>query len=114
MIPRIPQVEVLGHGAVKDHEWIQEVTLKHGHHRFFRWHMDGALYEFDPSKVTALYGIKVPKGPMQTARYDDDTGDELPVTLGMTPFASGKIMFDILLAKLKSVAARAKVIYRTF
>ncbi|KAF8979238.1 hypothetical protein BDQ17DRAFT_1381952 [Cyathus striatus] len=89
-IPRIPQVEVLGHGAVKDHEWIQGVTLKHGVTRFFRWHMDGALYEFDPSKVTALYGIKVPKG------------DELP------------IMFDILLAKLKSVAARAKVIYRTF
>ncbi|KAF9011251.1 Clavaminate synthase-like protein [Cyathus striatus] len=128
-IPRVPQVQLIGHGTVKDHEGIPEASLKHGHHknfhktsvspedeakgitRFFRWHMDAALYEFDPPKVTTLYGIKVPKGPIQTVRYDDGTGDELPVTLGTTAFASGKIMFDILPAELKSVAIRARATY---
>ena len=46
--------------------------------------MDAALYDLAPPKVTALYGLKVPKGPNQTVRYDDGTGDELAVTLGTT------------------------------
>ncbi|KAF9011250.1 Clavaminate synthase-like protein [Cyathus striatus] len=128
-IPRVPQVQLTGNGTVKDHEGIPELTMKHGHHktfhktsvspedeakgvtRFFRWHIDGALYEFNVPKVTALYSIKVPKGPTQTVRYDDGTGDELHVPLSTTAFASGKIMFDILPTELKSVAVRAKATY---
>ncbi|KAF9011249.1 Clavaminate synthase-like protein [Cyathus striatus] len=128
-IPRIPQVQLIGNGAVKDHEGIPEAMLKHGHHstfhkthitpdeeskgatRFFRWHMDAALYDLAPSRVTALYGIKVPQGPIQTVRYDDGTRDELPVTLATTAFASGKIMFDILPPELKSLAVRARAKY---
>ena len=44
-------------------------------------------------------------------RYDDGTGDELPVPLGTTAFVSGKTMFDILPAESKSLAVRAKVKY---
>ncbi|TFK42100.1 Clavaminate synthase-like protein, partial [Crucibulum laeve] len=128
-IPRAPQVQLIGHGLVRDHEGIPEITLKHGRHadfhktrvriedeekgttRFFRWHMDAALYDLSPPRVTTLYGIKVPKGPMQTVRYDDGTGDELKVTLGTTAFASGKVMFDILPKELKSLAVRARAKY---
>ena len=129
-IPRIPQIRLIGHGTVYDHEGIPEITLRHEHHesfhktrvpvedeqpkdgsppatRFFRWHMDSAFYESSPSKATALYAIQVPQGPAQTVRYDDGSGDELSVTLGTTAFASGKIMFDILPKELKSFAVRA-------
>uniref|UniRef100_A0A0W0FX72 Putative 3-methylcrotonyl-CoA carboxylase n=1 Tax=Moniliophthora roreri TaxID=221103 RepID=A0A0W0FX72_MONRR len=125
-IPRVPQVQLIGHGTVYNHEGIPEVTLRHGHHasihktcvskedeergvtRFFRWHMDAALYEYDPPKVTGLYAVKVPQGPRQVARYDDGSGDELPVPLGTTAFESGKNMFDILPPELKSLAVRAR------
>lgn len=47
-------------------------------------HIDAALYDLDPPKVTTLYGLKVPQGETQTVRYDDGTGDELKVPLGTT------------------------------
>ncbi|KAF9055782.1 hypothetical protein BJ165DRAFT_1428627 [Panaeolus papilionaceus] len=128
-LPHSPQVQIIGHGTVRNHEGIEEIQLKHGRHpefhktriseedeakgftRFFRWHMDAALYQLEPPKVTALYGLKVPKGPMQTVRYDDGSGDELPVTLGTTAFVSGKTMFNILPRDLKSLVVRAKAKY---
>jgi hypothetical protein len=64
-----------------------------------------------PPKVTTLYGITVPDGARQTCKYDDGTGDELDVPLGTTAFVSGKTMFDILPAELKSLAVRSKVKY---
>ena len=128
-IPRVPQVQVIGHGVVHGHEGMTELRLKHGHHssihktripqedeekgytRFFRWHMDAALYELSPPMVTGLYAIKIPDGPKQTVRYDDGSGDELVVPLGTTAFESGHNMFDILPPDLKSVAVRAKAKY---
>lgn len=129
-IPRVPQVQVIGHGTVLNHEGIPELHLKHGHHRtfhktqipaedeekvgatrFFRWHMDAALYKLEPPKVTALYGLQVPAGPQQVVRYDDGSEDELPVPLGTTSFVSGKVMFDILPQDWKSFAVRARARY---
>jgi xanthine dioxygenase len=128
-IPHIPQVQLIGNGMIHDHEGQAEVVLKHPSHttfhrtrvpaedeaagatRFFRWHMDAALYDLCPPKVTTLYAINVPAGPRQTVRYDDGTGDELQVPLGTTAFASGRTMFDILPRKLKSLAVRTKVKY---
>ncbi|KAJ2917854.1 hypothetical protein MD484_g2551, partial [Candolleomyces efflorescens] len=129
-IPRVPQVQVIGHGTVRDHEGLEELKLKHGHHRtfhetlippedeekfgatrFFRWHMDAALYNFEPPKVTALYGIRVPQGPEQVVWYGDGSGDELPVPLGTTAFISGKVTFDILPDEWKSFAVRARARY---
>ncbi|KIM88879.1 hypothetical protein PILCRDRAFT_61811 [Piloderma croceum F 1598] len=128
-IPRQPQVQLIGNGTVYNHEGLAEAKLKHPNHttfhkthvsdedaakgatRFYRWHIDAALYDLAPPKVTTLYGITVPGGPEQICRYDDGTGDELTVPLGTTAFVSGKTMFDILPADLKSLAVRSKVRY---
>ncbi|TBU62425.1 Clavaminate synthase-like protein [Dichomitus squalens] len=128
-IPRVPQVQLIGNGTVYNHEGLAEAMLKHpshttfhktrvsaedeekGYTRYYRWHIDAALYDLSPPKVTTLYGVTVPQGPHQTVRYDDGTGDELEVPLGTTAFVSGKTMFDILPPELKSVAVRTKVKY---
>ncbi|KAH9486196.1 Alpha-ketoglutarate-dependent xanthine dioxygenase xan-1 [Psilocybe cubensis] len=128
-IPSVPQVQLIGNGTVYNHEGLAEAKLKHpshttfhktkvspedeakGHTRFYRWHIDAALYDLNPPRVTTLYGITVPQGPKQVCRYDDGTGDELEVPLGTTAFVSGKVMFDILPKELKSLAVRAKVRY---
>ncbi|KAI0028707.1 Clavaminate synthase-like protein [Vararia minispora EC-137] len=124
-IPRVPQVQLIGNGPTPAHEGLSPVQLKHPSHttfhkthttspdttRFYRWHIDAALYALSPPKVTTLYGIRVPQGPHQRCLYDDGTGDELDVPLGTTAFVSGKTMFDILPPDLKSVAVRAKVRY---
>jgi len=128
-IPRVPQVQLIGNGMVYDYEGLAEARLKHPHHktfhksivsqededkgitRFYRWHIDAALYNLSPPKVTTLYAINVPKGSKQVVRYDDGTGDELPVPLGTTAFVSGRTMFDLLPPELKSVAVRGRVKY---
>ncbi|KAJ7129256.1 hypothetical protein C8R44DRAFT_829847 [Mycena epipterygia] len=128
-IPRVPQVQLIGNGTVYEHEGLAEAMLKHPSHttfhksrvspedeaqgitRFYRWHIDAALYDLSPPRVTTLYAITVPAGNEQTCRYDDNTGDELPVPLGTTAFVSGKTMFEILPAELKSLAVRSRVKY---
>jgi len=82
-----------------------------GYTRFYRWHIDAALYNFSPPKVTTLYAVTVPGGKHQTVRYDDGTSDELEVPLGTTAFVSGATMFDILPPEQKSLAVRTKVRY---
>ncbi|GAA5920819.1 hypothetical protein JCM1841_005111 [Sporobolomyces salmonicolor] len=132
-IPSQPAVQLIGNGLVRDPQVLQGLPspcqLKHPSHqsfhkttlsdaeseagftRFYRWHIDAALYQRDPPKVTTLYGLIVPQGKKNIVRYDDGTGDELEVPLGGTAFVSGKIMFDILPAPLKSLAVRMKVRY---
>ncbi|KIJ50828.1 hypothetical protein M422DRAFT_203852 [Sphaerobolus stellatus SS14] len=128
-IPRVPQVQLIGNGKVYDHEGLAEARLKHPHHktfhksvinqededngitRFYRWHIDAALYNLSPPKVTTLYAVNVPRGPKQVVRYDDGTGDELAVPLGTTAFVSGRTMFELLPPELKSIAVRGQVKY---
>ncbi|KZT01177.1 Clavaminate synthase-like protein [Laetiporus sulphureus 93-53] len=128
-VPAVPQVYLVGNGTIYDHEGIPELTLQHPSHktwhkahqsaedqekgatRFVRWHMDAAFYDFNPPRVTTLYGINVPQGPRQMVKYDDGTGDELEVPLAATAFVSGKTMFDILPHALKSLAVRSSVKY---
>ncbi|WRT69366.1 uncharacterized protein IL334_006350 [Kwoniella shivajii] len=129
-IPRQPQVQLIGNGKVPgEYEGLESPQLKHPHHktfhkspvsqededkgitRFYRWHIDAALYNLSPPKVTSLWAVKVPKGSEQICRYDDGTGDELPVPLGTTAFVSGKNMFDVLSPELQSLAVRTKVRY---
>ncbi|KAF9651921.1 Clavaminate synthase-like protein [Thelephora ganbajun] len=128
-IPRVPQVQLIGNGTVYNYEGLAEAKLKHpqhpgfhkteispedaakGHTRFYRWHIDAALYNFSPPKVTTLYAVKVPEGKHQIVKYDDGTSDELEVPLGTTAFVSGATMFDILPPELKSLAVRSKVKY---
>ena len=125
----MPQVQLIGNGTVYNHEGLAEAMLKHPSHttfhrtrvspeeeaqgitRFYRWHIDAALYDLSPPRVTTLYGISVPQGKRQVCRYDDGTGDELDVPLGTTAFVSGKTMFDILPPELKRLAVRSRVKY---
>lgn len=100
-IPRQPQVQVIGNGFVKEYEGLENIQLKHPHHktfhktcipdekdeehtRFYRWHIDAALYDLSPPRVTTLYGLSVPKGRVQTLQYDDGSGETLKVPLGTT------------------------------
>jgi len=127
-IPHQPQVQVIGNGYYDEYEGLKNITLKHPHHkkfhktaisdeddldatRFFRWHIDAALYALNPPKVTSLMAVKVPAGRRQTLRYDDGTGDELDVPLGTTAFVSGQKMYDLLSEEDKEFVRNAKVEY---
>ncbi|OBT62165.1 hypothetical protein VE03_08380, partial [Pseudogymnoascus sp. 23342-1-I1] len=127
-IPHQPQVQVIGNGSVESYEGLENITLKHPHHkvfhktaipeaddldftRFYRWHIDAALYDLNPPKVTSLMAVKVPQGRRQIVRYDDGTGDELEVPLGTTAFVSGYQMYDLLSDNDKAFARTSKIEY---
>lgn len=127
-IPTQPQVQVIGNGPVAEFEGLKDITLKHPHHRvfhkeaipenedrevtrFYRWHIDAALYNLNPPRVTSLMAVKVPKSEQQTLRYDDGTGDELSVPRGSTAFVSSYKMYDLLSEEDKEFARTTKVQY---
>ncbi|KND91005.1 putative dioxygenase [Tolypocladium ophioglossoides CBS 100239] len=127
-IPHQPQVQVIGNGFVSEYEGLKDIRLRHPHHRtfhatnippeddleftrYYRWHIDAALYGLAPPVVTSLLAVKVPGGRSQTIRYDDGTGDELVVPLGTTAFASGYAMFDLLSPEDQQFARTTRVEY---
>ncbi|KAI1843557.1 hypothetical protein JX266_010190 [Neoarthrinium moseri] len=127
-VPHQPQVQIIGNGFVSEYEGLKDFRLKHPHHktfhatsipaeddldftRFYRWHIDAALYGLAPPVATTLLAVKVPGGRRQTCRYDDGTGDELDVPLGTTAFVSGYTMYDILSDADKEFARTTKVEY---
>lgn len=127
-IPHQPQVQVIGNGSVPEYEGLKDFRLRHPHHktfhatsippeedldftRFYRWHIDAALYGLAPPIVTTLLAVRVPGGRRQTCRYDDGTGDELDVPLGTTAFVSGYEMFDALSAEDQAFARTTRVEY---
>lgn len=127
-IPDQPQVQVIGNGRVAEYEGLKDITLKHPHHktfhattvpaeedldftRFYRWHIDAALYGLAPPIATTLLAVKVPSGRRQVCRYDDGTGDELDVPLGTTAFVSGESMYELLSDEDKEFARTTKVEY---
>ncbi|KKK24950.1 hypothetical protein P175DRAFT_0454779 [Aspergillus ochraceoroseus IBT 24754] len=127
-VPHQPQVQVIGHGFVQSYEGLSNVQLKHPHHRtfhrdpipddddydftrFYRWHIDAALYDLYPPRVTTLLAVQVPKGRRQTLRYDDGSDDKLDVPLGTTAFVSGERMFELLSDEDRELALGSKVEY---
>ncbi|KAK1941218.1 putative dioxygenase [Phytophthora citrophthora] len=127
-VPHQPQVQIIGHGHYDEYEGLKDFTLNHPHHktfhktvipdeddlnftRFYRWHIDAALYKLNPPKVTSLLAVKVPTARRQTLRYDDGTGDELNVSLGTTAFVSGHNMYDILSEEDKEFVRNTKIEY---
>ena len=127
-IPHQPQVQVIGNGPVAEFQGLKNITLKHPHHkvfhkeavsaeddrdvtRFYRWHIDAALYDLNPPRVTSLMAVKVPKSDQQKLRYDDGTGDELSVSRGSTAFVSSYRMYDVLSEEDKEFARTTKVQY---
>jgi xanthine dioxygenase len=128
-IPQVPQVKLLGNGRVQNHQGITDVQLQHpSHHsfhadplsdqqeaqgftRFYRWHIDAALYELHPPKITTLLSLTVPEPRRQTVLYDDGTGDTLDVQLGTTAFVSGYKAFETLSSAQKDWALRTSARY---
>ena len=126
-IPHQPQVQVIGNGFVESYEGLENITLKHPHHRtfhkypvpeekdleytrFYRWHIDAALYDLNPPKVTTLLAVSVPQGRKQIIHYDD-TDEELEVPLGTTAFVSGYAMYDRLSEDEKDFVRTSKIQY---
>jgi xanthine dioxygenase len=128
-VPHQPEVQVIGNGFVPEYEGLKNITLKHPHHktfhetvipedkdldftRFYRWHIDAALYgDLHPPLVTSLLAVKVPSGRTQTVLYDDGSDDTLSVPLGTTAFVSGYTMFDRLSAEQKDFILTSKIEY---
>ena len=111
-----------------EYEGLKDFKLKHPHHktfhkhpipaeddlthtRFYRWHIDAALYDLNPPKVTSLLAVSVPAGRRQTLRYDDESGEELDVPLGTTAFVSGYTMYEILSDADKEFVRTSKIEY---
>ncbi|KAL9611329.1 MAG: hypothetical protein Q9167_004012 [Letrouitia subvulpina] len=127
-VPHQPEVQIIGNGSIPAYEGLYNFRLAHPHHRtfhkypipesddlthtrFYRWHIDAALYGLHPPKVTTLLAVRVPNGRRQTLRYDDRTGDELDVPLGTTAFVSGYKMYEILSDEDKRFARTSRVEY---
>jgi alpha-ketoglutarate-dependent taurine dioxygenase len=128
-IPDVPQVQLIGNGYVENHEGVAEATLKHPSHqtfhqaplspaqerqdftRFYRWHIDAALYKLQPPKVTTLLALQVPESRQQTVLYDDGSGDTLSVPLAATVFVSGSRAFRDLTPEQQDFALRTQVRY---
>ncbi|KII83728.1 hypothetical protein PLICRDRAFT_439397 [Plicaturopsis crispa FD-325 SS-3] len=136
-IPSCPQVQVLGSGPLSQfpqstlphYAGIRDAVLHHPTHqsfhrdqlsaeqltrgdtRFYRWHIDAALYDIPPPVVTTLLGIHTPSGPTQTIRYDDGTGDTLPAAPGATAFVSGSSSLAALPPPLRALALHSRVAY---
>ncbi len=128
-LPEVPQVQLIGNGHVTDHEGVPEASLRHPSHqtfhqrplsaaqeeqdltRFYRWHIDAALYKLHPPKVTTLLALEVPENRQQTVLYDDGSGDTLSVPLGTTAFVSGARAFRDLTPEQRDFALRTSVRY---
>ncbi|KAL1971316.1 hypothetical protein VTN77DRAFT_268 [Rasamsonia byssochlamydoides] len=127
-VPHQPQVQIIGNGFIPSYEGLENLTLRHPHHRtfhrdvipaeddllytrFYRWHIDAALYDLNPPLVTTLLAVSLPSKRRQTVRYDDGTGDELDVSLGTTAFVSGYQMYDRLSDADKAFVRTSKIEY---
>jgi xanthine dioxygenase len=121
-IPDVPQVQLIGNGHVMQHEGLENIALRHPSQRtfhqaplseaqeaadftrFYRWHIDAALYKLQPPKVTTLLALEVPENRPQTVVYDDGSGDTLTIPLGATAFVSGYRAFRDLSAEQQRFA----------
>lgn len=129
-IPDQPQVQVLGQGKwPAGHHGLGDIELTHPTHftfhkttlsdqevaegktRFYRWHIDSALYGLSPPVATTLLGIHVPPHEKELKIVYEDTKEELPLTQGATAFVSGKVAFDRLSPEDKELALNTTVVY---
>ncbi|GAA5839166.1 hypothetical protein JCM11251_003694 [Rhodosporidiobolus azoricus] len=117
-VPNEPMVRMIGRATlpVGYHGATEEITLTGGTHkgfhkepltddeieqgvsRFHRWHIDAALYNTHPPKVTALWAHKLPSGPPITVQWDVSTAapQSLVAKPGLTAFLDSSAMYDSL------------------
>lgn len=129
-----PQVQILGQGTFEADEPGNEngeaITLTHPSHttfhryplseeeikkehktRFYRWHIDSALYDLAPPMVTTLLGIRVPAATQTNTISYGDSDDTLEVAQGATCFVSGAQAFKLLSEEDKKYALNTTVEY---
>ncbi|ODV96307.1 hypothetical protein PACTADRAFT_85093 [Pachysolen tannophilus NRRL Y-2460] len=82
-----------------------------GQTRFFRWHIDAALYGLSPPQVTTLLGCVVPPQTEKQKIIYEDTNEELELVKGSTAFASGAIAFKLLSPEDQEMALNTTVVY---
>ena len=117
-----------GNGFLESYRGLENVTLRHPNHRrfhrdhlpdekdlsstrFYRWHIDAALYDLYPPRVTTLMAVQLPQGPPQTIQYDDGSGETLDASLTPTAFVSGQKMFELLSAEDQEFVKTSRVEY---
>lgn len=128
-VPSQPQVQILGQGTFENHCGLDSVTLTHpthhtfhkdlltkeeedeGYTRFYRWHIDSALYGLSPPFCTTLLGIHVPPTTKTQKIKYEDTQEEIEVSQAGTAFMSGAIAFDLLSEEDKELALGTTVEY---
>jgi xanthine dioxygenase len=79
--------------------------------RFGRWHIDCAMYDKEPPRVTALRALTLPRGPLQTLRWDDGSGTEMQVSPGLTAFYSCEQLYEMLTPEERAFADNSRVAY---
>lgn len=128
-VPNQPQVQIIGNGfweednGLKDfqltqpsqktfhRETLTDDEIANGQTRFYRWHIDSALYDLAPPKVTTLLGIHVPGSDEKQKIVYEDTNETLELTKGSTAFISGANAFDLLSDEDKELALNTTVVY---
>ncbi|VVT45165.1 uncharacterized protein SAPINGB_P000659 [Magnusiomyces paraingens] len=128
-VPDQPQVQVLGQGTFKGHYGMDSITLRHpthfdfhqtpltdeevakGYTRFYRWHIDSALYGLSPPVCTTLLGIHVPESTKTMKIKYEDTNEEIEVAQAGTAFFSGANAFEALSDEDKELALGTTVEY---
>ncbi|SCU78461.1 LADA_0A05732g1_1 [Lachancea dasiensis] len=130
-IPDQPQVQVLGQGSwPAGHHGLGDIELRHPTHfdfhrdplsqeqaykqdmtRFYRWHLDSALYGLSPPVATTLLGIHVPPHSKKQKILYEDNNEVLEVTQGATAFISGARAFDLLTPEEQDRALKTVVEY---
>ncbi|CUM67259.1 uncharacterized protein PRCAT00004952001 [Priceomyces carsonii] len=129
-----PQVQILGQGVFGADEPGNEngetISLTHPSHtsfhhtpltdkqikeqhrtRFYRWHIDSALYDLSPPMVTTLLGIQVPPTTQTQTIHYEDNDDKLELSQGATCFVSGAIAFNQLSDEDKNFVLNTTVEY---
>lgn len=128
-IPDQPQVQIVGNGhwdndnGLQDFYLIQpsqktfhkdtlsEDDIAQGKTRFYRWHIDSALYELSPPKATTLLGIHVPGNDEKQKIVYTDTDEVLEVAKGATAFIAGSNAFNLLSKEDQELAMNTTVVY---
>lgn len=128
-VPNQPQVQIIGNGhwdednGLRDFELTQpsqrtfhkktltEEEIQNGQTRYYRWHIDSALYELAPPKVTTLLGIHVPGADEKQKVVYEDSGEIKELTKGATAFISGARAFEDLSPEDKALALDTTVVY---
>ncbi|EME77685.1 uncharacterized protein MYCFIDRAFT_191119 [Pseudocercospora fijiensis CIRAD86] len=131
-IPEAPGVRMIGAGYQgDDHYGLKGVTMdptsilktqvdpptpeeiSAGVTRFGRWHIDCAMYDLEPPKVTALRCVKLPdQGLKQTVVWDDGSGAKLEnVRPGRTAYFSCEQLYEMLTPEEKAISENSYVTY---